>query len=161
MKKQGQSFYRRRSPAGAVQKIAVYNLLPKARILSDLENGTHHFIAALSLLLPFYFGPYPMQKISVYNSCLPSPDSIPFVKWNPSIQMGASEQTYYQLKSKGCQHLIWLRLPWKQLEAQVKYNTYFFKNDLCQCVLYFDWPLSCFQANFNWIRCWHPFDFNW
>ena len=31
MKKQGQSFYRRRSPGGAVEKIAVYNLLPPSK----------------------------------------------------------------------------------------------------------------------------------
>ena len=31
MKKQGQSFYRRRSPGGAVEKIAVYNLLPPGK----------------------------------------------------------------------------------------------------------------------------------
>ena len=32
--KAGQSFYRGRSPRGAVQKIAVYNLLPGFRVLS-------------------------------------------------------------------------------------------------------------------------------
>ena len=83
MKKQGQSFYRRRSPGGAVQKIAVYNLLPQAWISSHLENGPiipfHHVIV-------FVFW-QPMQNFLCIIHCHHlSPDLVPFGKLNLSMQ---------------------------------------------------------------------------
>ena len=83
MKKQGQSFYRRRSPGGAVQKIAVYNLLPQAWISSHLENGPiipfHHVIV-------FVFW-QPMQNFLCIIHCHHlSPDLVPIGKLNLSMQ---------------------------------------------------------------------------
>ena len=87
MKKQGQSFYRRRSPGGAVQKIAVYNLLPQAWISSHLENGPivsfHHVIV---IVIVFVFWHAMQNFVCIIHCHHLSLYLVSFGKWNPSVQ---------------------------------------------------------------------------